>query len=93
MVFIFVGAGKSFVATVNDSLTEVRKVFAVPLKSNSGSGKGGTAPALVQWTEVQHHPGLVCALSQSTSNPVVLLIKPDQIQVGHTLELRFLFCF
>ena len=77
--------GKSFVATTNDALTETHKVFAVPLKSNTGSGKGATSSALVQWTEVQHHPGLVCALSQATSNPVVLLIKPEQIQV-HELK-------
>ena len=77
--------GKSFVATTNDALTETHKVFAVPLKSSTGSGKGSTSSALVQWTEVQHHPGLVCALSQATSNPVVLLIKPEQIQV-HELK-------
>lgn len=42
--------------------------------------------ALVQWTEVSNHPGLVFALLQSTSNPVVLLMKQDEIQV-HELKV------
>ena len=60
----FFSPGKSFAATVNESVTETTKVFEVPLKSNSGSQGGKPGPALTQWTEVQHHPGLVCALSQ-----------------------------
>jgi len=42
--------------------------------------------ALVQWTEVSNHPGLVFALAQSTSNPVVLMMKEDEIQV-HELKV------
>ena len=60
----FFPPGKSFAATVNDSITETTKVFEIPLKSSSGSLGGKPGPALTQWTEVQHHPGLVCALSQ-----------------------------
>ena len=40
----------------------------------------------MQWTEVSNHPGLVFALLQSTSNPVVLLMKQDEIQV-HELKV------
>ena len=49
----------------NSSLTDIRQIVQIPLKSNTAAagGKGG-GPALVQWTEVQHHPGLVCALCQ-----------------------------
>lgn len=49
----------------NSSLTDVRLVVQIPLKVNSNSGASKSpGPALVQWTEVQHHPGLVCALCQ-----------------------------
>jgi len=35
---------------------------------------------------VSNHPGLVFALAQSTSNPVVLMMKQDEIQV-HELKV------
>ncbi len=58
------------------SLTEL------PLKGTSVTpSQKGAGPALVQWTEVQHHPGLVCALTQTQANPVVILVKPDKIQI------------
>ena len=78
--------GKSFAATTNSSLTEAHKIFEIPLKSNATPpGNKGPGAALTQWTEVQNHPGLVCAVAQTTSNPVVLLVKPTQIQV-HELK-------
>ena len=81
-----VSIGKSFAATTNSSLTETHKVFEIPLKSNTTApGNKGPGAALTQWTEVQNHPGLVCAVAQTTSNPVVLLVKPTQIQV-HELK-------
>ena len=36
-----------------------------------------TTPPLLEWEEVRGHPGLVSALTGSTSNPVLLLVKPD----------------
>ena len=50
----------------------------------AGDGKTSGSP-LTQWTEVQNHPGLICALSQNTSNPCVLMVKPNCIQV-HELK-------
>ena len=87
MFLVFsVVSGKSFAATTNSSLTETHKVFEIPLKSNATPpGNKGPGAALTQWTEVQNHPGLVCAVAQTTSNPVVLLVKPTQIQV-HELK-------
>ena len=92
--------GKSFMGSPNSSMTDVRLLVNIPLKANSATAASkGPGPALVQWTEVQHHPGLVCALCQvraanttlcynthplfpqNTNNPVVMLVKPDQIQV------------
>ncbi len=35
----------------------------------------------MQWTEVPNHPGLVCSMTQSSNNPVILMVKPDAILV------------
>ena len=54
---------------------------------SSGSGDKSTAgnhSSLVQWSEVPQHPGIVCALTQ-TNNAVVLLVRPDVIQI-HELK-------
>ena len=44
-------------------------------------GKHGGAQPLVGWCEVVSHPGLVCAMTQWSSNPVILMLKPDTIFV------------
>ena len=57
--------GKSYMGSPNSSMTDIHLVAPIPLKNNTTpAGSKGPAPALVQWTEVQHHPGLVCALCQ-----------------------------
>ena len=60
---------------------EVTKIFPVTFKSSSGGNKNSQAAALCQWSEVPQHPGLVCCLTHSGGVPVVLMIKPHQIQV------------
>ena len=75
-------------ATTNASLSAIEKVFDIYLKSSGPPilpGSKGQGPALISWMEVQHHPGLVCAVSKLTSNPVTLLVKPEVIQV-HELK-------
>lgn len=50
----------------------------------SVTSKSSPPPAsqpLCQWTEVVGHPGLILAMSQSTNNPIVFLIKPDSVVV------------
>jgi len=56
-------------------------MFAVTLKSSSGSNKNSQSAALCQWSEVPQHPGLVCCLTHAAGVPVVLMIKPHQILV------------
>ena len=57
-----------------------------PPCSNGASAADKTSGSpLTQWTEVNNHPGLICALSQNTSNPCVLMVKPNCIQV-HELK-------
>ena len=56
-----------------------------PFSGGAGDGAKASGSPLTQWTEVSNHPGLVCALSQNTSNPCVLMVKPSCIQV-HELK-------
>ena len=46
----------------------------------TNNGKTTTLP-LTHWSETYQHPGLICALTTGTNNPVVLTIKPESIQV------------
>jgi len=50
--------------------------------SNGGSkaSSGGQQP-LVQWSEVPGHTGLLYCMSQTSNNPVVLMVKPDSLLV------------
>lgn len=80
-------SGTTCIATTNPSFSEATKIFEVILKSSPPAPptSKNPGPALIYWMEVQHHPGLVCAISKTTSNPVTLLIKPESIQV-HELK-------
>lgn len=50
--------------------------------SNNGSSKLGTSSQpLVQWSEVEGHTGLMYCMTQSSNNPIVLMVRPDTIQV------------
>lgn len=47
---------------------------------STGSQKTAATPqALVQWTEVVGHPGLIFALQNHSNNPVVIMLKPDGV--------------
>ena len=49
---------------------------------SANGGKSGSSPQpLSQWTEVPNHPGLVYSMTQSSNNPVILMVKPDSIMV------------
>ena len=73
--------GKTFLAPFIKGQKEIKKVFPIPFKSSS-SGNKNSQPALCQWSEVQQHPGLLCCLTHSGGVPVVMMVKPDQIQVS-----------
>ncbi len=79
--------GISCVATTNSDLSEMDNVFDIHLKSSTPviPGSKNQGSALISWMEVQHHPGLVCAVSKLTSNPVTLMVKPEVIHV-HELK-------
>ena len=54
---------------------------------SSGTKAGSSPQPLVQWMEVTNHPGLVCCMTQTSNNPVILMVKPDAILVQ---EIRVL---
>ena len=54
--------------------------------SNKSAGNGSTPSSsanqpLCQWGEIRGHPGLVTAFYQVSNNPVILMVRPDQVQV------------
>ncbi|XP_015793075.1 E3 ubiquitin-protein ligase UBR4-like isoform X2 [Tetranychus urticae] len=56
---------------------------------SSSSSPTSTAPGpqpLCQWSEIQGHPGLVCAVCQPTGHPVIFMIKTENIIIH---EIQF----
>lgn len=51
------------------------------LLCRNGTAKGSTAQPLVQWSEVPGHTGLMYSMTQTSNNPVVLMIQLDSIMV------------
>ena len=78
-----------------ESLTTMFEITSRPNGAASNGGSSGTTAAttggsgknnnavqpLVGWCEVATHPGLVCAMTQSSNNPIIMMVKPDVIQV------------
>ncbi|KAF5286898.1 hypothetical protein FQA39_LY00431 [Lamprigera yunnana] len=79
--------GKSFISPMTSRSNSLPVVFpiTVPTATSSGTksngGKNPTPQPLCQWTEVSSHPGLICCAMQSSNNPVILMLKPDQIAI------------
>ena len=80
--------GKSFMAPLTAITEELKTLFPISIKSSSPSStnnlngnKNGATQPLCQWGEIQGHPGLVTAFYQTSNNPVIMMITPDQIQV------------
>ncbi|XP_052093919.1 E3 ubiquitin-protein ligase UBR4-like [Mytilus californianus] len=81
LLFFSYAQGKSFAATVTKDLSVTSLLFQISLKSNGTSKGSNSSQPLVQWSEVPGHVGLMYCMTQSTNNPVVLMIKPDAILV------------
>ncbi|KAL4218587.1 perineurial glial growth [Mactra antiquata] len=82
LLFFSYTQGKSMCAPLEKDLSATPLVFPISFKSTNGSGKGssGNQP-LVQWSEVTGHTGLLYCMTQTTNNPVVLMIKPDALLI------------
>ncbi|KAI0242917.1 E3 ubiquitin-protein ligase UBR4 [Lamellibrachia satsuma] len=80
LLFFSYAQGKTFSAAVPRDMEEMAALFPVTFKS-SGTKAGSNPQPLVQWMEVTNHPGLVCCMTQTSNNPVILMVKPDTILV------------
>lgn len=56
------------------------QLISVYFSNGTSKGSNNSQP-LVQWSEVPGHVGLMYCMTQSTNNPVVLMIKPDAMLV------------
>ncbi|CAH0722275.1 unnamed protein product, partial [Brenthis ino] len=86
MLFFSYAQGKSFLAplnTVEDSVkgTAMITLSSAAVQKEGGRGKQGGVQSLCQWAEVPGHPGLVTAVMQTSNNPVVLMLTPNNIFV------------
>lgn len=79
MLFFSYATGKSFMAPLIDVNEGVKCVVNLlhTSKSFTKSSSNGSQSPLVQWMEIQGHPGLVCAMMQNSNNPVIFMLKPD----------------
>ena len=50
-------------------------------KNCSTSNSASSNQPLCQWSEIQGHPGLITAFLQASNNPVVIMVRPNVIQV------------
>lgn len=83
MLFFSYAAGKSFMAPLVDVNEGVKCVINLMHSSkvfSKGSSNGSQSP-LCQWMEILGHPGLICAMQQSTNNPVIFMLKPEGYMV------------
>ncbi|XP_064650064.1 E3 ubiquitin-protein ligase UBR4-like isoform X3 [Lineus longissimus] len=79
LLFYSYTQGKTFISPLSKDMDQMKNVFQVNYKSSNGGGKGSNGQPLVQWTEIPGHPGLVCCMTQTNNNPVVMMIKPDAV--------------
>ncbi|KAK2587956.1 hypothetical protein KPH14_004040 [Odynerus spinipes] len=84
LLFFSYACGKSFIAPLKSTDSDLTVVFQINLSSNKTNGNksnNNQPQPLCQWSEVANHPGLVCSVLQTSNNPVILMIKPDVIMI------------
>ncbi|XP_026807089.1 E3 ubiquitin-protein ligase UBR4 isoform X1 [Rhopalosiphum maidis] len=97
LMFSYVTPGRTFIAPLDEEryqggVITLHPVFAINSQTLSPSAKNknninqtstSTPPTqpMWQWSEVPGHPGLVCAILQSSNTPVVFMITPKVISL------------
>ncbi|XP_052722001.1 E3 ubiquitin-protein ligase UBR4-like isoform X2 [Crassostrea angulata] len=81
LIFFSYSQGKSFAATVSKDLSKTPMLFPITLKTNGTTKGSNSTQPLVQWSEVPGHTGLMYSMTQTSNNPVVLMIQLDSIMV------------
>lgn len=77
-VFVSFGNGKSFFFPYTQLLDCVDRLYPLVWKS---SLKSSSPQPLYRWSEPLEHPGLVMALTHSSQNPLIFMIKPTVVSV------------
>lgn len=79
LLFFSYTQGKSFIAPITDVNEGVKCVIHLQTGPNSKSTSKVPSQPLCQWTEIPGHPGLICAMMQTSNNPVIFMLKPESI--------------
>lgn len=87
MLFFSYSIGRNFMAPLTDVNAGVKCVMLLQTgptttknaSSSSSSSSKTTSQALMQWTEVAGHPGLIFAMMNQSNNPVVFMLRPEGI--------------
>lgn len=78
LLFFSYSQGKSFMAPITDINEGVKCVIQLQTSNPKNSSKIPPQP-LCQWTEISGHPGLICAMMQTSNNPVIFMLRPDSV--------------
>uniref|UniRef100_A0A6B2EA35 Putative e3 ubiquitin-protein ligase ubr4 n=1 Tax=Phlebotomus kandelakii TaxID=1109342 RepID=A0A6B2EA35_9DIPT len=79
MLFFSYTQGRNFMAPLVDVNAGVKCVMHLQTGPNTKNSSKGPLQPLCQWTEIPGHPGLVCAMMQTSNNPVIFMLKPDSV--------------
>lgn len=79
MLFFSYSQGKSFMAPITDINEGVKCVIQLQTGPNSKTSSKIPPQPLCQWTEIPGHPGLICAMMQTSNNPVIFMLRPESI--------------
>lgn len=79
LLFFSYSQGKSFIAPLTDVNAGVKCVMLLQTGPISKNASKVPPQPLCQWTEIPGHPGLVCAMMQTSNNPVIFMLRPDGI--------------
>lgn len=66
-------------APITDINDGVKCVIQLQTGPNSKNSSKIPPQPLCQWTEIPGHPGLICAMMQTSNNPVIFMLRPDSV--------------
>lgn len=79
LLFFSYSQGKTFIAPLTDVNAGVKCVMQLQTGPNNKNASKVPPQPLCQWTEIPGHPGLICAMMQTSNNPVIFMLRPDGI--------------
>lgn len=81
ILFFSFSQGKSFMAPLTSVAEGVKSVIHLQVSASTKNSSKGPPQPLCQWSEIPGHPGIVCAMMQTSNNPVIFMVKPDAVYV------------